>query len=218
MKLSGRQPRLLPDVMQAIVDLKEGHGSTQNKILEHIQGVINTKKITPRPRNVTMQIRRALKHGVQNGLLKQRGGKFVLGIHPRDFALYKSFQQMGSLNSCCNKCRRGKKGKKRGRRRRRKRHMGDFSDTDYSAKDCGTPEPMEARGRKKRKRRRRRGRKRTELSLSRDSSGLDQSNKSPKNSKELIRPQRSLRKFEENPLEPYVCEDAEKKTEDNYIN
>lgn len=134
MKFSGKQPRLLPDVMQAIVDLKEGHGSTQNKILEHIQGIINTKKITPRPRNVTMQIRRALKHGVQNGLLKQRGGKFVLGIHPRDFALFKSFQQMGSLSSCCNKCKRGKRGKRRGRKRRRKRAMGDFSDTDFSAK------------------------------------------------------------------------------------
>lgn len=133
MKFSGKQPRFLSDVMQAIVDLKEGHGSTQNKILEHIQSIINTKRIIPRPRNVTMQIRRALKHGVQNGLLKQRGGKFLLGIHPRDFALFKSFQQMGSLNTCCNKCKRGRRGKKRGKKKRRKRDMGDFSDTDFSA-------------------------------------------------------------------------------------
>ncbi|KAJ8916874.1 hypothetical protein NQ315_005881 [Exocentrus adspersus] len=195
MRFSGKQPRLLPDVMQAIVDLKEGQGSTQNKILEHVQAIINTKKNSPKPRNVTMQIRRALKHGVQNGLIKQRAGKFSLGIHPKDFALYKSFQQAGnSINSCCSKCRRHKGRRRRRRRRSRRRHMGDYSDTDYSTKDYDSYEPVEAR--RRRRRRRRRGRRRRDLSFSRESSNMDETNKSPKISKdELIRPQRSSRKI-----------------------
>ncbi|KAJ8936382.1 hypothetical protein NQ318_010789 [Aromia moschata] len=209
MKLSGKQPRLLPDVMQAIVDLKETKGSTQNKILEHIQNVINAKKITPRPRNITMQkpseeadsmisetssqfrrprqnpeeittpldnsreslhstirhlhhifiptfilsaknivndlimpmkVRRALKHGVQNGLLMQKSGKFQLGMRPKDFAVYKIFRHMEPLSGC-GKCKKGRGRGRRGRRRRRRRRRRSLGENKSGTDIAFTPKP-----------------------------------------------------------------------------
>ncbi|KAJ8984339.1 hypothetical protein NQ317_012559 [Molorchus minor] len=194
MKVAGKQPRLLPDVMQAIVDLREGSGSTQHKILEHIQSVINSKKITPRPRNVTMQVRRAIKHGVANGLLTSRGGKFQLGIRPKDFAVYKMFRNMEPLSDC-NQCKRRGRGRRRGRRgrrrrRRRRRAMGDGPpDSETSPKDL--PEPLEGRRRRRRgrkgRRRRRRGRRRSIGRGSKEcSSGTDHRNGGSRSSKDVI--------------------------------
>lgn len=89
---SGKQPRLIQSVMQAIVDLKESGGSTHSRIVEYLQGVINCKNITPRPRGLAVQVKKALKHGINNGLVKQRNTKFSMALNARDFAIFKGFR------------------------------------------------------------------------------------------------------------------------------
>lgn len=92
MRRTGKQPRLLQSVMQAICDLREIGGSTQCKISEYLDGVINCLNIRPRPRGLALQVRNALNHGIENGLIKQKGGKFSLALNAKDFAIFKSFR------------------------------------------------------------------------------------------------------------------------------
>ncbi|KAJ8946793.1 hypothetical protein NQ314_008776 [Rhamnusium bicolor] len=93
MKRSGHQPRLLTAVMEAIANLKDGKGSTQKRIIDQVQCLLNSKNVSLR--NVTVHIRKALKHGVESGLIKQKGGKFKLGLDTKDYAIFKSFQKNG---------------------------------------------------------------------------------------------------------------------------
>lgn len=41
-----------------------------------------------------MQVRRALEHGLHSGLIKQRSGKFRLGLDRRDYAIFRRFKQI----------------------------------------------------------------------------------------------------------------------------
>lgn len=91
-RATGKQPRLLQSVMQAIVDLREYGGSTHCRIFDYLQGVINCMDIRPRPRGLSQQVKKALFHGIENGLLKQKSGKFSLALNPKDFAIFKSFR------------------------------------------------------------------------------------------------------------------------------
>ncbi|XP_017769818.1 PREDICTED: uncharacterized protein LOC108557695 [Nicrophorus vespilloides] len=77
-------PRLLTHVLQAVADLREPQGSTVRKILDQVQTAINISNIRPKPRNVVMQVRRAIKHGIDNGVLKQRAGKIQLTLGSMD--------------------------------------------------------------------------------------------------------------------------------------
>lgn len=101
-KRNSKEPRLLAQVLQAVADLKEVRGSTARKIVDQVQTAINLSNVRPKPRNVIGQVRRALKHGVRSGVLRQRSGKFRLAT-------------TGEINNAIRKTRT---------RRRRKREKG----------------------------------------------------------------------------------------------
>ncbi|CAG9826330.1 unnamed protein product [Diabrotica balteata] len=92
MKVIGGQPKFLQCALQAIVDLHESTGSSQGRIIDYIQGVINAKQIRPRPRNIAMQIKRALKYATQNGMVNHRGGRYVMALSDKDFAIFKGLR------------------------------------------------------------------------------------------------------------------------------
>ncbi|KZC11354.1 PREDICTED: pre-mRNA-splicing factor 38B-like [Dufourea novaeangliae] len=64
-------PRLMNRVLDAVMRLCEGKGSTARDVLDFLQ---QTSKSTQR--NLTMQVRRALKHAVNAGLLRHRSGRY----------------------------------------------------------------------------------------------------------------------------------------------
>ncbi|XP_030764110.1 serine/arginine-rich splicing factor 11-like isoform X1 [Sitophilus oryzae] len=168
MKRVGKEPRLLPNVMEAIAHLKEKRGSTQKQIIEHLAHLLKKGNAV---RNVTMQVRRALEHGINSGLIKQKGGKYSLGLDKRDYAIFRRFRQIDEPLECSHKRRRGRG--RRGRRRRRSRsrrrhrrralsveHAGtDDSESARSVNDDNT-EPMDRGRRRRRRRRGRKGRRR----------------------------------------------------------
>lgn len=104
-------PRMLANVLKAIADMKDNRGSSIRKIVEQVaHGSPIVNKAGKKPRNVTMQVRRALRHGVNTGLLVQHAGKYRLGLDEADSLPVKEVRRR----------RKGRKGRKgRGRRRRR---------------------------------------------------------------------------------------------------
>ncbi|KAH1007445.1 hypothetical protein HUJ04_004675 [Dendroctonus ponderosae] len=170
MKKVRKEPRLLANVMEAIASFKERQGSTSKQIIEFIINYVKRRK--DGPRNVTLQVKRALEHGVHSGLIRQRGGKYSLGFDRKDYAIYKRFKHFTDANGDCNSCKRRRKGRRRGRRSRRSRRRGrrgrrrasieeddaaDETDTSVSLAE-GTPEPMD-KSRRRRRRRARQGRR-----------------------------------------------------------
>ena len=65
------KPRLINRVLDAVMHLCEEKGSTARDILDFLR---QTSKSTPR--NLTMQVHRALKHAVNAGLLRHRSGRY----------------------------------------------------------------------------------------------------------------------------------------------
>ncbi|PBC31757.1 arginine/serine-rich coiled-coil protein 2-like [Apis cerana] len=72
-------PRLMNRVLDAVVHLCDGKGSTARDVLDYLR---QTSKSTPR--NLTMQVHRALKHAVNAGLLRHRSGRYkaVFTLNP----------------------------------------------------------------------------------------------------------------------------------------
>ncbi|CAD1478719.1 unnamed protein product, partial [Heterotrigona itama] len=72
-------PRLMNRVLDAVIHLCEGRGSTARDVLDFLR---QTSKSTPR--NLTMQVHRALKHAVNAGLLRHRSGRYkaVFTLNP----------------------------------------------------------------------------------------------------------------------------------------
>ncbi|KAJ8916838.1 hypothetical protein NQ315_005845 [Exocentrus adspersus] len=163
MKGGGNDRRLLTAVMEAIAELKEGHGSTQKRIIERVQDLLTTNNLSFK--NPAAHIRKALMQGVQTGLIKHKGGKFKLGLDSKDYAIFKSFQKRKTRKELPVKELRRRRRRRRGRRRRRRRRSMDRSPDDVSASRSGsgtateTPEPTDRS--RRRRRRRRRGRRRT---------------------------------------------------------
>ncbi|XP_076267453.1 uncharacterized protein LOC143200733 [Rhynchophorus ferrugineus] len=171
MKRIGKEPKLLPNVMEAIANLKERRGSTQKQIIEHLTHIL--KKSNNGIRNVTMQVRRALEHGLHSGLIKQKSGKYSLGLDKRDYAIFRRFRQVNEPIECGRRSRRGRGRRgRRGRRRRSRRRYGrkrnlsaengasDDSDSSHSINEDDNSEPMDKGRRRRRRRRGRKGRRR----------------------------------------------------------
>ncbi|XP_057665286.1 uncharacterized protein LOC130899386 [Diorhabda carinulata] len=118
-KVSSNQPKYLECVLQAIVNLKEPHGSSQGRIIDYIQGVINAKQIRPRPRNVAMQVKSALKYAVINGLVKQQGGKFIMALTEKEYAIFKGFRTENTIKENVSTSRSKSKSTRSRRRKRR---------------------------------------------------------------------------------------------------
>ncbi|XP_078052292.1 uncharacterized protein LOC144478356 [Augochlora pura] len=64
-------PRLMSRVVDAVVHLGVGKGSTARDVLNYLR---HSSKATQR--NLTMQVHRALKHAVNAGLLRHRSGRY----------------------------------------------------------------------------------------------------------------------------------------------
>ncbi|XP_076665082.1 uncharacterized protein LOC143367311 [Andrena cerasifolii] len=64
-------PRLMNRVLEAVVHLCEGKGSTARNVLDFLRQSSKSS-----PRNLTMQVHRALKHAVNAGLLRHRSGRY----------------------------------------------------------------------------------------------------------------------------------------------
>ncbi|CAL7944510.1 unnamed protein product [Xylocopa violacea] len=64
-------PRLMNRVLDAVAHLCEGKGSTARDVLDFLR-----RSSKSAPRNLTMQVRRALKHAVNAGLLRHRSGRY----------------------------------------------------------------------------------------------------------------------------------------------
>ncbi|XP_063927786.1 uncharacterized protein LOC135140956 isoform X2 [Zophobas morio] len=163
MKKTTRPPRFLPEVLQAIYELKETGGSNSNKIVTHVKSSLHHNDSFPAPRNLSTQVRRALNHATTNGIVKQRAGKFRINIGILD-----PFKD-------CAECRRRKRMQKTKKRRRRRRgrhhavlpvrahrhHGSDSESLRFSDSDSDFPVKQLRRrrrkgGEKKRRRRRRR--------------------------------------------------------------
>lgn len=150
----GKKPRLLSHVVKAVKNLKEIKGSSAGRITDQVRTLLNQTRITPKPRNVVMQVRRALNHAVQNGILLHRAGRYKV---------YKSrsLRPVDSLELCdINSSRQAKVRKARGRRhsrskrrrrrsRSRRRRSGRRSRRHRSLSD--TPEPPKRRRQQKKK-------------------------------------------------------------------
>ncbi|XP_012148548.2 uncharacterized protein LOC105663507 [Megachile rotundata] len=67
----GSKPQLMNHVVDAVVHLCERKGSTARDVLDYLR---QTSKF--KPRNLTMQVHRALKHAVNAGLLRHRSGRY----------------------------------------------------------------------------------------------------------------------------------------------
>ncbi|XP_060532050.1 uncharacterized protein DDB_G0284459-like [Cylas formicarius] len=181
------EPKLLPNILDAIAKMKEKNGSSQDQILERVCDSVgqNKRKI----RNLAVQVKRALVHGISSGLVKQKRGKYVLGLDDKDYTIFKKFSAVRTPLEA-KMARRGR-GKSRGRRRRRRRSrrgrrstrrraFGDVGDPDLEDNEEDGSEPEDrTRGRRRRRRRskgrrrRRRGRGRRRGGRGRRASGGD---------------------------------------------
>lgn len=124
-------PKLLPRVLEALSDLK--HGSTLKKITDQVHAAIRLSKVRPRPRNVLGQVRRALKHGVQTGLLRHRAGRFRL-------ATAKEINQVLKFGYVTGRRRGGtamrrKRGSRKRKRTRSKRSTNVTKSAESIAKE-----------------------------------------------------------------------------------
>ncbi|XP_066259494.1 uncharacterized protein [Euwallacea similis] len=207
MKRTRNEPRLLPNVIEAIANMKERAGSTQKQITGHIsQWLANTDTSS----NVAMKVRKALEYGLQSGLIKQTRGKYSLGLNKRDYATCR-----GLTDPCsdCTPCRgRGRRGKRSGRRRRSRsrrrrskrrsryptrRHMSTEDDVieniESNMSMMDTVEPMD-KSRRRRSKKRRNKRRRKRYSKIRRRSTLDgvNSDTSDVDHKELKEEERRL--------------------------
>ncbi|KAK9875602.1 hypothetical protein WA026_009403 [Henosepilachna vigintioctopunctata] len=117
-------PRHLPHVLQAIEDLGDAHGSTTRRIMDQVENA--NFNSSDRPKNLTTEVRKALKYALDNGLVKERGGRFAVSN------FYGSSKKADPSKSIFECRRRRKRGEKKRRRRRHRRHasMSSLSDSD----------------------------------------------------------------------------------------
>ncbi|CAH0561208.1 unnamed protein product [Brassicogethes aeneus] len=109
--------------MQVIADLGEANGSTMKSISTQLQ-----EHNLVKPSNLPVQVKRALKQGLETGLIKQRSGKYRLGLDAKDYAIYKSFMMMEETGS--------KHHRRKRKKIKRRRKPKDFnSDSEASVED-----------------------------------------------------------------------------------
>lgn len=83
-KRQNATPKMLPMVLQAIADLRENRGSTAKNIIDRVQHVLEKPKPQVKAKNVVTQVKRAIKHAVDVGIVQQRSGRYKISkILPR---------------------------------------------------------------------------------------------------------------------------------------
>ncbi|CAH1989454.1 unnamed protein product [Acanthoscelides obtectus] len=157
---SSKKTKVIADVMKAILHLKDNRGSSLKKIADIVEDKVSIN-----------DVKKALKFGIDNGLIKRTGCNFRLGLDLGH--LVRRSTDDGDISNKIYMARRRRKGSKRRRRsgrRRRRHHAGELSDsecceyceTDYSDASDGTPvrEHRRRGGRRRRGSKRRRGHRR----------------------------------------------------------
>lgn len=105
------QPRMLNEVMDAIANLKESKGSTMRKIMNQMDSNFTFTRKPLKP--TALPIMKALRHGVETGLIRRNKGKFKLGLDPKDYAVYKTFQKKIKPKEVCSKNKRARNSRRR---------------------------------------------------------------------------------------------------------
>ncbi|CAH1183381.1 unnamed protein product [Phaedon cochleariae] len=186
-------PRFFDEVLDAIATLKDARGTPAKRVIEKVERNLSKKASFKNP---AAQIQKALKFGVDKGLITESGGHFKLGLNNKEYKLYKDFKRMSGSGLSREHKRRGGKRKRRrsrrrGRRRSRKGSLDEAGDSDLEVSDSRSdsyiPEDR-SRGRRRRRRRARRGRRRhADKTTSNESIKSDKSNEpSPKSSKDSM--------------------------------
>ncbi|GJQ65252.1 hypothetical protein Trydic_g7380 [Trypoxylus dichotomus] len=124
---SKETPRMLPYVMQAVADLTDISGSSTRKILDQVTTAINLLNMKPKPRNVVMHVKRALKHAVENGILKHRAGKYRLNLVSKPTVKDNGLKVRSRRVRTVRRHRRHRKSRRRSKRHhRRRRRIVEF--------------------------------------------------------------------------------------------
>lgn len=109
-------PRLYTHVLEAIAELKENSGSHVRTIVHRVQSAFNVSNGKPKLRNIALQVRRAIQHGIAAGVLRQKGGRVRLSLGNKNKT---------GIRACCGffcgkkKKKGGSKVSKKGHRKRR---------------------------------------------------------------------------------------------------
>ncbi|GLV35753.1 hypothetical protein CBL_01096 [Carabus blaptoides fortunei] len=148
-----RKPRLLSHVVKAVKNLKENKGSSAGRITDQVRTLLNNTKIRPKPRNVVMQVRRALNHAVENGILLHRAGRYKV-LRSRNIVPVDSLELCDIHSGRQMKMRkaRGRRHSKRRRRRsrsHRRRRRSGRRHSRHSSMSEETPEPRRRRQQKR---------------------------------------------------------------------
>lgn len=167
---SGREPpKMLQNVLNAIVNLRDAEGSTVRNIVRHIN-TSSSDKPARRRKDITLQVRRALKQGSRAGVIVQHSRKYKLAATPSkcNNILARSYASR----------RRRSRRKRRSRARRRRRRSEDESATDVSdlqtdASSATGAEVTEACRRKRRRSRRRKCSRRRRRKYQEEQQSLD---------------------------------------------
>ncbi|VEN57608.1 unnamed protein product [Callosobruchus maculatus] len=165
-----KKPKVIAEVMKAILHLKDNRGSSLKKIVDVVEDKLSIK-----------DVKKGLKFGIDNGLIKCSGGNFRLGLDLGQM-VRRSAEDGDSITNKIYMARRRRRGgrRRRGRSgRRRRRHANELSDTeccetDYTEGSEGTPVREHRRRGGRRRRggsRRRRGHRRRRRSAGPSESG-----------------------------------------------
>lgn len=71
-----RCPYLFSKVFKAISSLKDDKGSTVRSITDEVHNYLKLAGLAAKPRNIIMQVRRALKYGLKKKFIAHRAGKY----------------------------------------------------------------------------------------------------------------------------------------------
>lgn len=128
----GSQPKMLPKVLRVIADMKDMRGTGIRNIVNGVYGSLSKNSRSIRPSHVTMQVRKALRHGITNGIIVQQGGKYRLVTHYRRRGDKDS--KRIPVTEMARKPKRGKRrqGKRKRRRRRESSTHSSVTDTDVT--------------------------------------------------------------------------------------
>ncbi|RZC38288.1 hypothetical protein BDFB_008974 [Asbolus verrucosus] len=135
MKRPLRPPRYFLEVLQAIYELKEIGGSNSDKIVSRVKEATSNANSSSKPRNISTQVRRALKYAISNGIVKQRAGKFRINL------------KMLNPFKDCAECRRRKRRTKRRQRRRRRHSLTPCLESGFSSRSDSDIEDYKRRER-----------------------------------------------------------------------
>ncbi|VEN43286.1 unnamed protein product [Callosobruchus maculatus] len=100
-----KKPKVITEVMKAILHLKDSKGSSLKKIVDVVENKFSVK-----------DVKKALKFGIDNGLIKCSGRNFRLGLDLGQM-VRRSGKDGDSISNKIYMARRRRKGGRRNRRR-----------------------------------------------------------------------------------------------------